>query len=70
MDWLIILLIVLTHFAFGSWGYGSYYPAAGGAPASPMVNGLGMLAAILLIVTIVLLATGWRFGLVVTPPVP
>jgi hypothetical protein len=35
-----------------------------------MVNGLGMLAAILLIVTIVLLATGWRFGLVVTPPVP
>ena len=68
MDPLMIILLVLLVLSLGGWGYG-YYAGPVGAPPAPMFNGLGLLALLLIVAAVVMLATGWRFGLEVRPPV-
>src|SRR5262249_22167116 len=69
MDLLLIILIVLIVLSLGGWGYGYYSVGPAGTPPAPMFNGLGVLALLLIVAVVVLLATGWRFGLTVHPPV-
>ena len=57
-------LVVLS---LGGAGYG-YYGRPVDAPASPLVGLLGLLALIGLVALIVLLWTGYRFDVNVTPP--
>ena len=72
MDIITIGLIVLIVLALSGAGTGYYYqPAAPAGGTSPLVGGLGVLALILIVALVVLLATGWRFGiegLTVYPP--
>lgn len=75
MDIITISILILAVLALGSWGYGSYVvqPAPGTvvqtAPSgSPGLSLLGILGLILLVAFVVLIATGWRFGLEVQPP--
>ncbi len=74
MDIITITLLVLAVLVLGGWGYGYYAatPAPGvvtSAPGpSPVITLLGFVGLILVVAFIVLLATGWRFGLDVTPP--
>ena len=63
MDWLTILLIVLIVLALGGWGAGAY---AGGG--NPLVHMLGVLGLLLIVALVVMLATGWRFGVEIAPP--
>lgn len=67
MDPLMIVLIILVVLALGGAGYGYYGAPVGGGP-SPLISALGVLGLILLVAFIVMLATGWRFGLEVAPP--
>ena len=69
MDPLMILLIVLIVLSLGGWGYGYYSVGPAGPPPSSMFNGLGVLALLLIVAVVVMLATGWRFGITVQPPV-
>jgi len=66
MDPITIGLIVLIVLSLGSFGYGRAYPGAEGV--NPLFNLLGMLGLIFIVALVVLLATGWRFGLHVAPP--
>ena len=66
MDPLMIVLLILVVLALGGAGYGYYGAPAGGG--SPLISALGVLGLILLVAFIVLLATGWRFGLQIAPP--
>ena len=66
MSILTILLIVLIVISLGGFGYGRAYP--GDAGVNPLFNLLGVLGLILIVALVVLLATGWRFGLEVSPP--
>jgi hypothetical protein len=72
MDAVTITILVLAILALGGWGYGYYTapaPAAAVAPAPhPGLTLLGFLGLILIIAFVVLLATGWRFGLDIHPP--
>ena len=74
MDLLTIALLVLGVLALAAWGYGYYArpPQAtvierAPAPVSCLTL-LGIVGLILLVAFVVLLATGWRFGLEVRPP--
>ena len=74
MNGLTIALLGLAVLALGAWGY-SYYmrPApttvVERAPAPVgWLTLLGIVGLILLVAFVVLLATGWRFGLEVRPP--
>jgi len=68
MDLFVVLLIVLILLSFAGWGYGSYYPGPSGAAPSPLINLLGVLGFILLVGLVVMLLTGWRFGVDAVPP--
>jgi hypothetical protein len=75
MDFLTITILILAILALGGWGYGAYAvrPAPGTvvetAPGpSPAITFLGVIGFVLLIAFIVMLATGWRFGLQIAPP--
>jgi hypothetical protein len=75
LDILTITLLVLAVLALSGWGYGYYAarPAPGTvvelAPApAPGLTLLGIIGLILLVAFVVLLLTGWRFGLEVHPP--
>jgi hypothetical protein len=74
MDVLTIALLVLAVLALGAWGYGYYARPAPTtvvetAPAPVLgLTLLGIVGLILLVAFVVLLATGWRFGLEVRPP--
>jgi hypothetical protein len=75
MDIITIAILIIAVLALGGWGYGYYAtrPAAGVAvetvPApNPGLSLLGIIGLILLVAFVVLLATGWRFGLEVHPP--
>jgi hypothetical protein len=75
MDIITITLLVLAGMALVGWGYG-YYAArpvtvVESAPAPAPARGLtllGIIGLILIVAFVVLLATGWRFGLEVQPP--
>ena len=74
MDLLTITLLVLGVLALAAGGYGYYArPApttvveAAPAPVAWLTL-LGIVALILLVAFVVLLLTGWRFGLEVRPP--
>ena len=74
MDPITLLLLIIVILALGSWGYGSYTVRPGpgvtepvGGPA-PWVNPIGAIGLLLLIVLLVVLFTGFRFG--VGGPVP
>ena len=77
MDAITITLLVLAILAIAGWGLGSF--AARPAPVvvsesapvatgSPLLSLLGIVGLILLVAFIVLLLTGWRFGLQVQAP--
>jgi uncharacterized iron-regulated membrane protein len=76
MDPILILVLVLAVLAIAGSGYG--YWAARPAPAavvaepapgpSPLFSFLGVVGLILLVAFVVLLLTGWRFGLEIVPP--
>jgi len=75
MDALTITLLVLALLAIGSWGYGSYGVRAApgtvvetGPGPNPGITLLGIVGLILLVAFVVLLATGWRFGLHIQAP--
>jgi len=76
MDALTITVLILALLALGSWGYGSYAvrPVAGaevvpaGPAPAPWLSLLGVVGLILLVAFIVMLVTGWRFGLTIAPP--
>ena len=75
MDLITITLLVLAVLALVGWGYGSYarrpVTVVESAPASAPAPGLtllGIIGLILIVAFVVLLATGWRFGLEVQPP--
>ena len=76
MDPITLVILILAILALGGWGYGYYTrPATGAvvetapAPAgSPGLSILGVIGLILLVAFVVLLATGWRFGMQVQPP--
>jgi hypothetical protein len=74
MDIITITLLVLAILALASWGFGTYAarPAAGvevvSAGPSPLIAMLGVIGLILLVAFLVLILTGWRFGLEVSPP--
>lgn len=75
MDLLLIGILIVAILAMGGWGY-SYYtarPAVEVVPApaagpSPLIHLLGLVGLILLVAFVVMLITGWRFGLDVVPP--
>ena len=74
MDLLTITLLVLGVLALAAWGF-SYFarpvPTTVVEPAPAPVAWLtllGIVALILLVAFVVLLLTGWRFGLEVRPP--
>lgn len=67
MSPLLIVLIVSIVLAIGGTGYGYYNGPAGGG-VSPLVSILGLVALILIVAFVVLLLTGWRFGLEISPP--
>src|SRR5262249_9660941 len=66
-DLLTILLIVLIVLALSSVSYG-YYTAPVGVGPAPWVTPLGVITLLLIIGLIVMLLTGWRFDIGVTPP--
>ena len=75
MDIITISLLVLAILAIAGWGAGSYAarPTQGVAVEtvagpSPLISFLGIIGLILLVAFVVLLLTGWRFGLQITPP--
>ena len=75
MDILTITILVVAVLAIAGWGYGSYAarPVAvvdsGPAPGpSPVIGLLGIVGLMLLVAFVVMLATGWRFGLDINPP--
>ena len=73
MDIITISILVLAILAIGGWGYGSYVvqPAPGAVVqtgGSPGLTLLGIIGLILLVAFVVLLATGWRFGLEIQAP--
>jgi hypothetical protein len=76
MDIITISILVVAVLALAGWGYG-YYTVPAPAPGtavqpvagpSPLFSVLGLVGLILLVTFVVLLATGWRFGLEVQPP--
>ncbi len=74
MDAVTITILILAILALGGWGYGYHTrpvagPAVETAPApAPGLSILGIIGLILLVGFVVLLATGWRFGMQVQPP--
>jgi hypothetical protein len=70
MDIVTIAVIVLIVLALGGWGYGYYATPVGPAAAgpSPLIHLLGALALLLIVALVVMLATGWRFGISVAHP--
>lgn len=64
---ILIGVLVLVVLSLGGAGYGYYGAPAGGGP-SPLISALGVLGLILLVAFIVMLATGWRFGMEIAPP--
>jgi hypothetical protein len=74
MDIITISLLVLAVLALVAWGAGAY--AARPVPdvvvervgPSPLISLLGIIGLILIVAFVVLLLTGWRFGLQITPP--
>jgi hypothetical protein len=75
MDILTIAMLVVGVVALIVWGYGSFAtrPAPGvvveraPGPAAGLTL-LGIVGLILIVAFVVLLATGWRFGLDIQPP--
>jgi len=78
MDILAIVLIIVAVLALGGWGYGTYayrpaVPAAPGAVVAgpaPWVNPLGIIGLLVVIGLIVMLATGWWPVVVAPAPAP
>ena len=75
MDPITLTILIIAILALGGWGYGYYTRPATGtvvesgpAPAAPGLSLLGIIGLILLVAFVVLLATGWRFGMEVQPP--
>lgn len=66
MDLFTLAIVALIVLSLGGVGYG-YYGAPAGAPAA-WVNPLGGVVALLVLILIVMLATGWRFGFEALPP--
>ena len=74
MDLLTITLLALGALALAGWGYGYYarpvpttVVESAPGPAAGLTL-LGIVGLMLLVAFVVLLATGWRFGLEVRPP--
>ncbi len=75
LDIVTLTILVVAILAIAGWGYGSYaarpvtVAETGTAPApAPGLTLLGIVGLILIVAFVVLLATGWRFGLEVNPP--
>lgn len=70
MDILTIALIVFAILALSGWGYGRYYAVPADAAVEPAgwVNPLGILGLVLLIAVVMLLLSGFQFGVNVAPP--
>jgi hypothetical protein len=58
---LLIVLLVLLLTSAGGYGYGRWYAGPLGAGPAPYANPLGILAALLIILLIIGLFTGWWF---------